>query len=67
MTKAKRYRISFDFVSEEAAKDFFETYNTLSEKGDLALIEKDGLHDVNFRIVHWLVRTNKSGNGRKVA
>ena len=67
MAKSKRYRISFDFVTEEAAKDFFETHNDLSEEGDLTLVEKDGLHDLDFKVVHWLVRTDRSGNGRKVA
>ena len=67
MAKSKRYRISFDFVTEEAAKDFFETHNDLSDFGDLTLVEKDSLHDANFKVVHWLVRTNKSGNGKKAA
>jgi len=66
MTKPIRHRISFDFNNKESAKDFFDTCNEISEHGDLALIQKDSLHDANFKIVHWLVRTNNTGNGRKV-
>jgi hypothetical protein len=74
MTKPKRYRISFDFKEEHEAKEFFANLvnmmvlsRDLESSDELSLVQRDSLHDHNHKIIHWLVRRNQEGNGRKVA
>mgnify|MGYP003135419830 CR=1 FL=1 len=74
MPQPKVYRLSFDFSSAEAMKDFWESFQHANqcEPGEdwftTELVHKDCLHDQGKKIHNFLVRERDKnfGNGRPV-
>jgi hypothetical protein len=80
MTKPIRYRLSFDFRTPEAMRDFWESFVAISlvpdpdasySEGDFRtceLVHHDSMHDRNVRVKTVLVRekAKHAGNGRPV-
>lgn len=71
MSKPKLYRLSFDFKSEDAMKEFFDKFKSMSlgpvddgtDWRDTVIMHEDYLHGHQYSIKTHVIRTDKAGNG----